>query len=100
MKKSIIMLLTAAAVVTISLAGFAKAEEHTVTGIVTTTDGQTITSATVNIKFTDKEVYTGLMGEYKIAVPLDSTLVFSFPDFKTKEVKVTGDTINVVLDLM
>ncbi len=97
--KKLLSLLTDFVALIASVCVFAKEQKHLVTGKVTTEDGVTMTSVTVKVKFMDKKVYTDLKGRYQIDVPMDSTLIFSFPNFKTQEIKVLKDTIDVVLKL-
>ncbi len=73
---------------------------QSVSGVVTSsTDGQPLPGVAVMVKGTSTGTVTGIDGEYKISVPQDGTLVYSFIGFATQEVLVGGQTtINVVLE--
>jgi TonB-linked SusC/RagA family outer membrane protein len=60
-------------------------------------DGIPISGVTVLVKGTTKSSVTDFDGKYAImAVPSD-ILIFSYIGFETKELKVTGTTLNIVL---
>jgi TonB-linked SusC/RagA family outer membrane protein len=69
-----------------------------VSGTVRAASGETIPGVSVSIKGAAKTVLTDEDGKYSISVPDNSTLVFSYIGFATKEVAVgTNPVINVTL---
>jgi TonB-dependent starch-binding outer membrane protein SusC len=65
------------------------AQDKTVTGKVTEGDGPTgLPGVTVTVKGTNKGTQTDVNGTYKIAVPSNATLVFSFVGFATQSIAV------------
>lgn len=73
--------------------------QRVVTGKVTDTDGNPLPFLTVSVKGTSIGVNTDNLGQYSITVPEGSQLlVFSFVGMVPKEVPVTGDILNVVMD--
>lgn len=77
----------------------AFAQERTVTGVVKDDTGETLPSATVQIKGTTKGTITDFDGKYSITVPSPETvLVYSYIGMEGKEVTVGSQTvIDVVL---
>src|SRR5574344_10041 len=73
---------------------------HKITGtVVSATDSESFIGVSVVVKGTTNGVITDLNGEFTITAPANSTLVFSYVGYKTKEVKVNGQTkLNVSLD--
>ncbi len=62
-------------------------------------NGNPLIGATVQIKGTTSGTVTDLDGNYRITVPEDATLVFSYVGYGTEEVAVAGQTtINVQLE--
>jgi TonB-dependent starch-binding outer membrane protein SusC len=61
-----------------------------VKGKVTDQEGLALAGVSVSIKGTTKGSQTDAMGNYKIEAPANSTLVFSFVGFATKEVRASG----------
>lgn len=69
-----------------------------ITGIITGDDGKPIPGANVLLKGTSTGVISDTNGEYSISVPnSEGTLIFSFIGYEKKELKITGQTMNVVL---
>jgi len=67
------------------------AQERTVTGTVTDTDGQPLISANVLVKGTSRGTVTDFNGEFELTVqPEDEILIFSYVGFGTKEFEI-GD---------
>lgn len=64
-----------------------------VQGRVTDVNDEPIPGATVVVEGTQQGTITGLDGEYKITVPSDATLSFSFIGYGTQEVKVAGRSV-------
>ncbi|MCR5018001.1 MAG: TonB-dependent receptor [Bacteroidales bacterium] len=88
-------LLTVFLLSTIAVNAFAQK----VTGVVTdASDDYPIPGVAVIVKGTHTGVSTGLEGEYSIAAPQGSTLVFSCMGYTTVEVKVEGSQINIKLE--
>ncbi|MEE3407356.1 MAG: TonB-dependent receptor plug domain-containing protein, partial [Candidatus Cryptobacteroides sp.] len=76
----------------------AFAQNLTVKGVVTETNGEPIPGAYVMIKGTTTGASTGLDGEYVINAPANAVLVVSFVGYVTEEVPVAGvSTHNVTL---
>jgi TonB-linked SusC/RagA family outer membrane protein len=77
----------------------AFAQNITVKGVVTDgSDKSTIPSVSVMVKGTTTGAQTDAAGRYTISAPANSTLVFTYIGYVTKEVAVAGQTtINVAL---
>lgn len=75
----------------------AFAQQITVTGKVTGTDGLPVPGASVKIKGSQSGAQTGASGTYSISAKQGDVLVFSFIGTVTQEKTVTGNVINVVL---
>jgi TonB-linked SusC/RagA family outer membrane protein len=72
----------------------AFAQSRTISGRVTDAkDGSALPGVTVVIKGTSKGVFTSGNGSYKIDVPGDATLVYSFVGYLTKEVPVGSNNV-------
>jgi TonB-linked SusC/RagA family outer membrane protein len=66
---------------------FVALAQRTVTGTVTSDDGETVIGATVSVKGTSSGARTDVNGKYSIAVPAGSNvLVFTYTGYDTKEV--------------
>jgi len=67
-----------------------------VSGTVTADDGSTLPGVTIIVKGTTIGTVSDAEGKYKLSVPEGSEfLVFSYVGYKTQEVKISGETINV-----
>lgn len=65
----------------------------TVSGVVSSENGETLIGVSVVVKGTTIGTVTGIDGDYKIKVPkTGATLVFSYLGYSTKEVKTKGET--------
>ncbi len=73
------------------------AQQH-VSGTVKDDLGEPLIGATVTEKGTSNGVVANFDGEYRISVENGATLVFSFIGFTSKEMKVTGNRMNVSLE--
>ncbi len=73
------------------------AQTQLVTGVVNDASGAGLPGVNIRVKGTMIGTTTNLNGKYKIQTTDGSTLVFSFVGYTTKEVKVTGPTLNIVL---
>jgi TonB-linked SusC/RagA family outer membrane protein len=93
MKKTFLSLL----MMVCSFALFAQGLQ--VKGVVTSSDdGQPIPGVSVVVKGTTNGIITDINGNYKLEVPGNSTLVFSFVGMKTQEIPVNNrQAINIVL---
>ncbi|MBO0935189.1 TonB-dependent receptor [Fibrella sp. HMF5335] len=81
---------------------FALAQSRAVTGKVTADDGAALPGVTVLIKGTSQGTSTGADGTFKLDVPANSRLVFSFVGYASQEVAVgnqTNITINLTADV-
>ena len=82
-----------------SAMAWAQSGQITVSGVVTSqTDGETIIGANIIVKGTTVGTITDIDGNYSISAGVGQTLVFSYIGFETKEVKVTGSRLDVVLE--
>lgn len=86
--------------VILSCAGQVLAQQKTVNGFVSDTDGEPVMGAAVIIKNTGNAVTTDFDGRYSIVVGKGETLVFSFLGMMTQE-KLVGEEeiINVVMEV-
>ncbi|MBR6017018.1 MAG: TonB-dependent receptor [Paludibacteraceae bacterium] len=74
-------------------------QARVITGVVKDQSGETVIQASVVVKGTTVGTVTDFDGKYSIDVPADAkVLVFSYIGLQTKEVNITGDVINVVLE--
>ena len=75
-------------------------QEVALTGVVTSADdGQPLPGVTVVVKGTTNGTITNFDGIYKLTVPSDALLQFSFIGLKSQEILVNGRSeINVVLE--
>jgi TonB-linked SusC/RagA family outer membrane protein len=79
-------------------AGVINAQSLTVTGTVTSaTDNEPLIGASVIVKGSSSGAATNIDGAYSITASKGATLVFSYVGFASKEVKVTGDVLDVAL---
>ncbi|MBS1529019.1 MAG: SusC/RagA family TonB-linked outer membrane protein, partial [Bacteroidetes bacterium] len=70
----------------------------TVSGTVTSQNGQPLTGVTVMIKETGKMTVTDQKGNYIIGADSNNTLIFSFVGFSRREIPINGRTeINIIL---
>jgi len=77
-----------------------RAQNITVSGVVTDSKNEPVPGATVAVKNTTQGTITNVDGEYVIDVPEDATLVFKFLGLSTKEEVVNGRTvINVTMEV-
>ncbi len=76
-----------------------SAQQKTISGTVTSqTDGEALPGVNVIVKGTNSGTSTDFDGNYSINVSdTNATLVFSYIGYVTKEMKVSGNTLNVVL---
>jgi len=79
----------------------ASAQSRTVHGKVTDSKDQSpLPGVTVKIKGTQVGTVSNAEGEYKLSIPQNATtLEFSFVGYATKEVTISGEEINVSLEL-
>ena len=76
--------------------GFAQSQTINVKGTVTGA-GEPLANVSVSIQGTSKGVVADFDGNYEISAEMGSVLVFTYLGFNTKYMKVTGETMNVVL---
>jgi len=70
-----------------------------ITGTVKDTNGLIMPGVSVSLKGGGRTVVTDESGKYSIAVPENSTLIFKYIGFETKEVQVgTNPIINIILE--
>lgn len=94
MGRKIVLSITAV----LMLCGFAVAQNKTVSGTVTATDGNPIVGATVIVDGTTIGTSTDLEGHYTLSAPTNGTLVFSFLGCLDETVAINGKTVvDVVL---
>ncbi len=88
-----------AVVVGLFVCAGAFAQSKTVTGTVTEPNGDPAIGATVLVKGTSVAVPTNVDGKYSINVPASGkVLEIKYLGMKTKEVEITGNSIDVVLE--
>ncbi|MEO7446509.1 MAG: SusC/RagA family TonB-linked outer membrane protein [Ferruginibacter sp.] len=76
------------------------AQEKTITGLVTGSDNQPLSDVTVTVKGTRIVTKTNAAGMYSILASPGQTLVFSFVNFGSREVKVgVSDKVNASMTL-
>jgi TonB-linked SusC/RagA family outer membrane protein len=82
------------------MAGFAALAQTEVSGRVTDArDGSPLSNVTVTARGSRTGTSTDADGRFRISVPANATLVFSSIGFADKEVRVTGATVTVTLDV-
>lgn len=75
------------------------AQQRTVTGKVTDTQGEAIVGATVMVRGMSQGTITDLEGKYSLQVPATArTLVISYVGMKPVEVNITSGVINISLE--
>ncbi|MGV8091690.1 MAG: SusC/RagA family TonB-linked outer membrane protein [Mangrovibacterium sp.] len=76
------------------------AQTREITGVVTSADDRSpIPGASVSVKGTTLGTITDVDGNYRIRIPQNAqTLVFSFVGMQSREVPITGNTMNVSLE--
>ena len=84
-------LLTAVALLFCGLSLFAQ--DRSVSGKVTAEDGSSVPGANVAVKGTTRGAQTDAEGNFKVSVPTDASLVFSFIGFTSQEIKVGNQSI-------
>ena len=86
-------------VVTLLFTQFATAQERKVSGTVTDSKNEPLIGVNVTVKGADTfGAITDLDGNYSLDVPSDAVLVASYIGYATKEVKVNGSVVNIVLE--
>ena len=76
-----------------SLCFYASAQERTISGQVTSAeDGSLLPGVNVLLKGTVTGTVTDVNGNYRLSVPPDGTLVFSFIGYNVKEIPISGQT--------
>lgn len=74
-------------------------DDTTITGLVTSTDGEPLPGVSIVVKNTRTGVTTDFDGNYSVEAPADAILVFSYIGFKKKEISVDGqETIDTQMD--
>lgn len=76
----------------------ASAQTLTVTGTVTSaSDGEPLIGASVTVKGANEGATTDIDGNYSIKVSSGTTLTFSYVGFSPRDIKVTGNRLDVAL---
>lgn len=79
--------------------GLLQAQTITVTGTVTSaSDGEPLIGASVRVIDSNVGVATDIDGNYTIQTKIGSTLSFTYVGFIAREVKVTGDRLDIALE--
>lgn len=88
------------AVLFILLFSFTLAQAQTVSGRVTSvSDPNGLPGVNVVVKGTTQGVITDIQGRFSLEVPQNSTIVFSFVGYKSKEITYTGQTnLEIVME--
>ena len=81
-----------------TLCGFSAFAQNSVNGTVTDKNGEPLIGVSVIEKGTTRGVSTDLDGNYTINVAQGKTLVFTYVGYASKEVKVSGNQVNVALE--
>ncbi|TDA79272.1 hypothetical protein E0702_17825, partial [Halomonas marinisediminis] len=76
---------------------FLFAQSITVSGTVTDASGMALPSVSIQVKGTATGTSTDFDGNYQISASEGDILVFSYLGFKTKEIQISGSTLNVSL---
>jgi TonB-linked SusC/RagA family outer membrane protein len=76
----------------------AKAQSHTLNGIVTDESGRPLTGVSVQIKGTNEGTLTDGSGKFSLAVPQNATLSVSFVGYVTQDIQV-GSKKEITLQL-
>lgn len=77
---------------------YAFAQTHSVSGAVTDANGMPLPGVNVQVKGTSVGNSTDFDGKYQLNASDGDVLVFSYVGFKTREITVSGDTLNVSLE--
>ncbi|RPD96744.1 SusC/RagA family TonB-linked outer membrane protein [Aureibaculum marinum] len=77
---------------------FLFAQSITVSGTVTDASGMALPSVSIQVKGTATGTSTDFDGNYQISASEGDILVFSYLGFKTKEIQISGSTLNVSLE--
>ncbi len=74
------------------------AQSITVSGKVSDDSGNALPGVNIQVKGTNTGTSTDFDGNYEIGASQGDVLIFSFLGFKTKEIAITGTTLNVSLE--
>ncbi len=74
------------------------AQSMTVSGKVSDASGNALPGVNIQVKGTNNGTSTDFDGNYEISASQGDVLIFSFLGFKTKEIAITGATLNVSLE--
>ena len=97
--KSFFRRLTSVVIGCLSATGLLQAAPVTVTGTVTSAaDGEPLIGATVLVKNSTVGTATDIDGNYSIKAEIGDVLQFSYIGFNSREVKVTGTSLDVALE--
>jgi TonB-linked SusC/RagA family outer membrane protein len=85
---------------TLGMITLAYGQNKVITGKVITLDAAPISGASIRVKGQNAiGTQTDINGSYRLSVPQNTTtLIFSYISYKTKEVTLTGSTLNVTLE--
>ena len=86
--------------ITLLLLGGNVFAQQTTSGTLKSASGELISGATITVKGTRKVAVADAKGSFRIEAANGSTLVISSVGYKTKEIIVTGETLNEVLDVL
>lgn len=71
--------------------------QQTIRGTLRSLSGEPLTGATITVKGTNRTVTTDANGQFTIDAPVGSALVVSYVGYQGREIAVTGNEINEVL---
>lgn len=91
-KKYLILLLFFVGIIT------TYSQNITVKGKISDSNGISLPGVNIVVKGTKNSTSTGMDGDYTIIAPNGAVLEFSFIGFESKEIKVTGSSLNIVLN--
>ncbi|MCL1942106.1 MAG: TonB-dependent receptor [Candidatus Azobacteroides sp.] len=75
------------------------AQQKTVSGVITEFNGEPIIGASILVKGTSVGTISGMNGDFSISLPSGkNTLVVSYVGMRTKEIVVSGSTMNITLE--
>ena len=72
--------------------------QQKINGTIKSASGEPVSGATITVKSTGKTVVADEKGTFSIEAPTGSVLVISSVGYKTKEITLTGTSVNETLE--